>query len=273
MRADRISRIVLGVATIACLASAPSAGGEIVGSGPDESISQAFGPLTFGVTYSGAFSTPDDVDYLSFTVTAGQSIHVTVSNTLRHCVSPDDDACPVYATLMDGTDQQVGGSASSAGTIATTADTETINWTFASGGTYYVVMESNGNLTNGSPTYTVRIDNGPSVSGTGQRILRSLTVPAVQHGYAVKGRYVLAQRAALVRAKLSLLRSGHAPTLLLTFTRHGLRNGPHALMLTLPAVYRQAIKSGQVLKLRLKLTVVTTSGFKRTYTRGVTLSR
>jgi len=37
----------------------------------------------------------------------------------------------VYATLIDQTKHQVGGDASSAGTVATVDDKETIDWTFA----------------------------------------------------------------------------------------------------------------------------------------------
>ena len=143
--------IALGVGV-----SASAAKADIIGAGPDETIAQAYGPLTPGVNYSGAFSNPNDVDYLAFAVaSAGESLQFTVSNTLQSCNSPDDDYCPLYATLMDQTNQQVGGDSSSAGTVATFDDTETIDWTFAAPGTYYVLMESNGNLADGQPTYTV----------------------------------------------------------------------------------------------------------------------
>lgn len=255
---------------------APSAGAEINGAGPEETPATAFGPLNFGVTYSGAFTTPADVDYLSFRVAAGHSVHVTVTNTLQQCVSPDLDDCPVYATLMDSTDQQVGGSASDAGTIATTNDTEIINWTFSTGGTYYVLMESNGNLPNGSPTYSVRIDNGlvpVGGGGVGKTVVRSLRVPAVQHGYTVRARYVLAQAASLVRVKLSLLRSGRKPLLIADLARHHVTKGPHTVALKLPLLYQQAINSGRVLKLRLKLIFLTPTGVKRTFIRSVTLKK
>jgi hypothetical protein len=48
-----------------------------------------------------------------------------VQNTTPNCQDPYDAGCPVYATLMDSTGQnQVGGSNSDAGTVATNGDTE-----------------------------------------------------------------------------------------------------------------------------------------------------
>src|SRR5436305_11757342 len=71
--------------------------------GPDESIAGAGGPVQPGVSYSGAFSNPDDVDYLAFDVTQpGQTLHFDVVNTLTGCSNPDDDFCPMWGTLIDG---------------------------------------------------------------------------------------------------------------------------------------------------------------------------
>lgn len=102
------------------------ASADVSGAGPDETASSAYGPLKGDVTYSGAFASQDDVDYLTFTVSAAaETLEFTVQNTTPNCQDPYDAGCPVYATLMDSTGQnQVGGSNSDAGTVATNGDTE-----------------------------------------------------------------------------------------------------------------------------------------------------
>ncbi|HUZ30062.1 MAG TPA: hypothetical protein VMU90_12515 [Solirubrobacteraceae bacterium] len=134
-----------------------AANAEVVPGQTDESIQQSY-PLTAGHTYTGAFdnTTYDDVDYLAFHVTqANQTLQFTVANTTQSCADPNDAGCPVYATLMDANDQQLGGDTSDAGTIATDGDTEVIQWQFQAPGTYYLLMESNGDLAPGNPAYSV----------------------------------------------------------------------------------------------------------------------
>jgi len=138
--------------------------------GPDESVSQAYGPLESGSAHSGAFASVNDVDYLSFVVgTAGQTLNFGVQNTTQVCNDPYAAGCPVYATLMDSSGMnQLGGDGSGAGTIATSGDTETFSWTFTQPGTYYLLMESDGDLPPGSPSYAVSLTstNAPASSGS-----------------------------------------------------------------------------------------------------------
>ncbi len=138
--------------------------------GPDESVSQAYGPLQSGSAHSGAFASANDVDYLSVVVaTAGQTLNFGVQNTTQVCNDPYAAGCPVYATLMDSSGMnQLGGDGSGAGTIATSGDTETFSWTFTQPGTYYLLMESDGDLSPGSPSYAVSLTstNAPASSGS-----------------------------------------------------------------------------------------------------------
>lgn len=256
---------------LALAVAAPVSRADIAGAGPDESVAQAFGPLQPGVTYSGAFRTQDDVDYLAVVVSkAGETLEFTLSNTTRPCVDPDDQGCPVYATLMTPSDQQVGGDSSAAGTIATNNDTEVFDWTFQSPGTYYVLMESNGDLAAGSPTYTLGFNHVLSGSAP---IISSLRVPAHQHGASVKAKLVLAQAAVTLRADLLLLRKGNTPHRIVRQTRHNLAPGSYHLLMKLPKRYRQMLAATHSLSLLLKITVVGASGSQQTITRHVTITR
>lgn len=223
-------------------------------------------------SYSGAFATPDDVDYLAFDVaSAGESLRFTVSNTLQSCNSPDLDSCPLYATLMDQTNQQVGGDTSSAGTVATVDDTETIDWTFAQPGTYYLLMESNGNLANGQPTYVVQFGppppagggggsghggghgGGGSVGGGSGPIVNSLTVARHQRGNWVAARVALAEPAASVRETLFALHPGGRRTYVASSTRRQLAARRYRLSIRLSAPYRQALMLRHHLSLSLTI--------------------
>jgi hypothetical protein len=246
--------------------SATAAKADIAGAGPDETIQQAYGPLAQSGTYTGAFTDPNDVDYLAFNVaSAGESFHFTVSNTLRRCNSPDQDSCPLYATLMDQTNHQVGGDNSSAGTIATVNDTETIDWTFDQAGTYYVLMESNGNLPPGQPTYTIRI--GPPPSGP---VVKSITVARHQRGFSVRGNVVLGQPAASLRTTLFALAANGRRTFLGTTALHSVTAGAYRPSIRLPAFWRRRLVQRHSLSLLLKFTIVTPSGSRLTFTRRVT---
>ena len=135
--------------------------------GPDESIGGAAGPLQPGVTYSGAFASPGDIDYLSFDVTQpGESLHFDIANTLQGCNSPDDDYCPMWGTLVDGNGQQLGGEGSTAGTGEVDwASSDAIDWTFSTPGRYYLVLESSGDL----PTFQLDFhgESASAVSSSG----------------------------------------------------------------------------------------------------------
>jgi len=123
--------------------------------GPDDSLGQAFGPLVTDTLYSGRFKSDTDVDYLAFDVAQpGQTLHFDVANTVNGCASVNLTGCPVYATLIDGGERQLGGEGSSAGTGPVTEDfsSDVIDWTFSAAGRYYVAMDSDGDR----PSYSLR---------------------------------------------------------------------------------------------------------------------
>jgi hypothetical protein len=259
--------VVVLVAGLGAGVSATAATADIVGAGPDETIQQAYGPLAQSVNYSGAFTGPNDSDYLAFNVASpGESLHFTVSNTMQRCNSPDKDSCPLYATLMDQTNHQVGGDNSSAGTIATVNDTETIDWTFAQAGTYYLLMESNGNLPAGQPTYTVRI-GPPPPSGP---VVKSITVRRHQHGFSVRSVVVLGQPAASLRMTVLALAANGRRTFVATSALHSVAAGTYRPSIRLPAFWRQRLVRRGSLSLLVKFTIVTPSGSHLFFTRRVT---
>jgi hypothetical protein len=273
-------RLVLTLIVALLVVAFPaSAGAEISGAGPDENIGQAFGPLHLGVTYSGAFANPNDIDYLSFVVAkAGQTLQFTVRNTTKVCQDPYDAACPVYATLMDSTGQsQLGGSNSDAGTIATFRDTETFSWTFAQPGTYYVLMESDGDLAPGNPAYAITMGTPGSGTGSGggggkpAPLVKSLKVASHQRGESVKATIVLGQHVPWLRGSVLLRRAHRHPVLIVSKTLRHLAAGSHRVSIRLPRFYRRKLAAGKRLFLLLKLTVASTSGHRTTYTRSVIL--
>lgn len=299
----------LGLLVALAILAFPTAGAaDIAGAGSDETASQAYGPLQVGVAYSGAFVSPSDDDYLSFVVSqAGETLQFTVQNTTRTCQDPYDAGCPVYATLMDTTGQnQVGGDNSDAGTIATVGDTETFAWTFAQPGTYYVLMESDGDLPAGSPSYSLKLtggsgsgssggsggsggsrgsggSHGPGSSGagtTGSPLVRSLKVLPHQRGSAVAVTLGLSRATPWVRVKVFHAhgrgRPGHGrsrsrPVASRTF--HHLRAGRHRLVLRLPSADRRKLGHGGRLSLILRITVATASGPPKRYMRAVILTK
>lgn len=284
-------KLRLGLLVALASVAFPTAGAaDISGAGSDDSPSQAYGPLQEGVTYSGAFISQSDVDYLSFVVAqVGQTLQFTVQNTTQVCQDPYDAGCPVYATLMDSTGQnQVGGDNSDAGTIATFGDTETFAWTFAQPGTYYVLMESDGDLPAGSPTYSLELggpgsgssggsggSRGPGGSGagsTGSSLVRSLKVLPHQRGSAVVVTLDLGRAAGWVRAALFLAHGRGRARPVVSRTFHQLHPGRHHLVLRLPPRDRFKLTQGQRLSLILRITVGTASGSPKRYTRTVTLT-
>lgn len=287
-------RLRLGVLVALVGFAFPSAGvADISIAGSDETAPQAYGPLQEAVAYSGAFVSQSDVDYLSFVVAqAGETLQFTVQNTTQVCQDTYDAGCPVYATLMDSTGQnQVGGDNSDAGTIATVGDTETFAWTFAQPGTYYVLMESDGDLPAGSPSYSLELADGsgngppggsgpsggspgPGGSGagnTGFPLVRSLKVLPHQRGSAVAVALDLGSAVPWARLTVFLAHRRGRPVASRTF--HHLRAGRHRLVLRLPPAQRRKLADGQALSLILRITVRPASGPSKRYTRPVTFAK
>jgi hypothetical protein len=186
IRSPQRASALLAAACAVLALGAPPAAADVFG--PDESIAQAGGPLQPQTTYTGAFGSPDDIDYVSFDVTQpGQTLHFDVVNTLRGCSSPDNDNCPMWATLMDGNDQQVGGARSSAGTGEVDyASSDGIDWTFATSGRYYVLLESSGDM----PTFQLAfhvVPPKPPPPKPPSKLVRALTISGHQSGGVVRG--------------------------------------------------------------------------------------
>ncbi len=219
---------------------------DVVGSGPDDSVSQAFGPMLPGVTYSGAFKRPDDVDHLFFDVSAGQSVHFTVRNTVRNCSSPEGGVCPVYGTLVTGAGQQVGGEGSSAGTAAVLPGaTDVIDWTFPQGGRYYLAMDSGGDL----ETYSVKFVFPPAIT--------SLRARSSQRGAAVRAVVRLGRAIPRLRSVLLLRRrttSGTVTTTVGRLVRRNVAQGRRKLTVRLTPKGRALLARKGRLVLRLRVT-------------------
>jgi hypothetical protein len=237
-------------------------------------------PTQPNTTYNGAFqpdtATYHDLDYLAVTVAnPGETLEFTLQNTTQ---SNGPESSPVYLSVLNQANTLV---ANGAGTIATYADTEWFDWTFSTPGTYYLVMESNGDEPPGNPSYAVsyRIVSGgspspPNPPSSGSKpphvpplapLVRSLRVAWKQYGRTVTALLSLGQQAS-VRAKLTRRGSRRS---IVSLTRSSLGPGSPKLALRLPASYVKALTYG--LSLKLTISVRGTSGISRTFNQTVFL--
>jgi hypothetical protein len=237
--------------------------------GPDDSLAQAYGPLQPGVSVSGTFTRPDDVDYLKFNVTArNTAVHFTVTNTVSSCSSPDGPiGCAVWGTLIDGQQQQLGGEGSSAGTAEVDAGkTDVIDWTIADPGTYYLAMDSGGAL----PSYRVRLappePTGPPIA--------SLSARSVRHGAAVSVRVKAGRPLRSLKAKLTLTSHGHAIALGRA-SAGNVKKGTKTLTITVNRAGRHALAgaASHRLRVRVRVTAVPVVGRSASAQRSLTLHR
>jgi hypothetical protein len=253
--------------TLGALAIAVPAMADVAG--PDDSVATAYGPLQPGVTVSGTFTSPTDVDYLKFNVTArNTAVHFAVTNTVGRCDSPDGPAgCGVWGTLIDGNQQQLGGEGSSAGTAEVDAGkSDVIDWTIADPGTYYLAMDSGGSL----PSYKVVM--GPPAP-TGPPIA-SLSARSVRHGGAVRARISAGRPLRTLKAKLTLTRHGN-PIAIGLASRSNVKKGVTTLTITVNHTGRQALAQAAAhrLRVRLRVTALPAVGRTATATRSLTLHR
>lgn len=201
----RALTVLAALCAAASLVSAAPAGADV--SGPDESTASAYGPIRSGSTIPGQLQDSSDVDYIAFDViAAGQAVHFDVTNEVHGCSDPSGSGCPIWATLMTASDQQVGGDSSSAGTGAMTEyyPTDTIDWTFTQPGRYYLLIESGGYPV----PYSVSFTETPPPSSTPARPYFSLSLSSHQRGPAVRVRF--RARTPLRTASFRLLLHGRA---------------------------------------------------------------
>jgi hypothetical protein len=298
-----MKRFVVLASLLGTLAFAAPASAEVLAGGGTvsaDTIATAY-PVQQSTWYYGAFQpdqyNPDgsykyhDLDYLAFTVTsAGETLEFTLQNTST-CNPPNDfEWCPVYLTLLDQTNNQVGGSSSAAGTIATWGDTEFFDWTFSTPGTYYMVLEYNGDEPPGQPTYAVKFGPPPPPSsptsgsgckhhcGTGHPgssgpsppapLVSRVRVLSRQTGTTVKATLTLGQWAKYVR--VALLPSGSTKAIA-AIRRAPLAPGTHRYKLKLTSAYQRLLKARHKLSLVVQVTVHGASGSQETFRRRVTL--
>jgi hypothetical protein len=258
-------QLALGV--LAALVVAAPALADVAG--PDDSLAQAYGPLQPGVTVSGTFKSPTDVDYLSFNVTApNTAVHFTVTNTVGSCSSPDGPAgCAVWGTLIDGQQQQLGGEGSSAGTAEVDAGrSDVIDWTIADPGTYYLAMDSGGSL----PSYEV-VMKPPAPTGAP---IAALSARSIRHGNAVRARVRAGRPLRTLSAKLTYVRRGHT----IAIGRASVTNvkkGFKTLTITVNRTGRRALAKAANHRLRVRLRVTAQPAVGRAVSaqRSLTLHR
>jgi hypothetical protein len=295
---------LLGTAALAAMFAGSTATADVAG--PDDSIQQAFGPLQPATWYAGAFKSDGDVDYLTIGVAEPNLVlHVDVENTVSPCQSMWLNGCPVWGTLIDAQGTQVGGEGSAAGTAEVDAGaSDVIDWTFATAGTYYLAMDSAGDL----PTYRVRqVATVPAAPGPGSAAgggqaggsgtppapgspgsgagagtsggegsgsspplpATSLVVASPQRGTAVRARLLV--RRALRRLTVTVGRPGGPALASLRLT--SVRAGRRHVALRLGPAGRLALARAGRLRLTVRLVAVPSSGRRLVLRRGVILDR
>jgi hypothetical protein len=218
-------------------------------------------------------------DYLKFTVTSpGETIVFTDQNTTTG-VNPYmcSHYCPVYLSLVNSSFTGLG---DGSGTIATYGDTENVPWTFATPGTYYIVMESDGDV-NLSYAASYAVVSGGSGGGGGGNcqqdcgpaavtsppLVRALHVSPKQRGTSVNAFVKPGQ--ALQSARVLLLYGKHT---IAAQTRGPLGTARYRFTLHLPAAYRHRLKAHHKLHVVVRITASGATGATVTYNRAVTLT-
>ncbi len=298
----RPARTVAAVAAAAFFLAAAPAVADIAG--PNDSIAAAYGPLSPATDVFGAFRRADDIDYASFVVdAAGETLHFDVENTVGRCASIFMNGCPIYASLVDGAGQLLGGAGSSAGTGPVDAGAiDVIDWTFDRAGVFYVVFDSDGDL----PTYRARYAvvpplvpgggtpagggagsgaGGGTTPGAGGAVPGSGTAPGAtgsppevaasrlrvrspQRGPVVTARVKVGRPLRSLRA--SLMPAGGGPTLGVLRLRD-VAAGARTLRVALTRAGRDRLRRRRQLRLRLSLVATPGTGPAATLAQRVTL--
>jgi len=218
---------------------------------PDNTVGQAFGPTSPGVTYTGHFKSQSDVDHLYYDVTKpGEWLHFTVRNTVTNCANTQGTDCPVYGTLVTGAGQQVGGEGSSAGTSGvTTGNTDVIDWAFDTPGRYYLAMDTGADFESYAVKYVIA------------HAIEKLRARSRQRGTAVRAVARLGKFIPRLRLELLFKRSSTSATI-----RVGKKNlrrvdrGRRKLKVRLNRRGRALLSARGRLRLKLRVTAIPRTG-------------
>jgi hypothetical protein len=260
--------------------------------GPDDTLSTAYGPMQLASPVNGTFTPSETADYLKLVVsTAGVSLRFTVQNTTASCTSTSELPCPVWATLLDGAGQQLGGEGSSAGTgEVDQGGGDVIDWKFDQPGTYYVAVDSAGD----NPSYAVRYDLAPAPAPSSQKhggkhsgpttpapssgvlpgVLEGLIVRSPQRGVVVRARLQIGRPLKRLDVRL-LVRRGRSATL--TTVGHLVAQGEPAGHITLAVALtrtgRVMLSRAHHLRLKLQVLAAPQTGAAVQLTRNVLVNR
>jgi hypothetical protein len=267
-------RRLLAAAIVAALLPAALAVADVAG--PDDSIATAYGPLVAGTTYSGTFKSETDVDYLAFDVPkGGQEVHFDVANTVSGCMSVNLTGCPIYATLVTGAGQQVGGEGSSAGTAAVPEGArDVIDWTFDAPGRYFVAMDSDGD----GPTYTISL-RPATTSGTTTTTpprpapIASLRVTTPQRGTTVRARLNVGRALRRLTVRLERAGASQSATPVAVARLASVPAGRRTISLRLNARARADLARRGKLALRVRVVAVPDGGATQILQRPVRVNR
>jgi hypothetical protein len=215
-------------------------------------------------------------DYLKFTVAnAGETIEFSDQNTSTglnaHSCDYAFNGCPVYLSVVDQSFKDPG---ASVGTYAIYGDTEVFDWTAPAPGTYYMVLESDGdvNVTYAASYTVVSGGTGGCQQNCGPApvtppLVRKLRVFPKQSGATVNVDVTPGQ--SLRTARVMLLDGNH---LIAAQTRGALGTTRYRFTLHLTAAYKQRLKAHHKLHLVVRIVASATSGATVTYNRAVTLT-
>jgi hypothetical protein len=266
---------------IGALAAAPVAIADIQTSGGTvaaDTAATAY-PAQPGVTYTGTLnpdtSTYHDLDYLALTANAGETVQITFQNTTVGSKPSFPLTCDNYCEEFLSLDKpnpnyppppDALGLCDGAGTRATYGDTEIFDWTFAQPGTYYLLMESNGDEAPGNPSYAVEFANasatgggtggtgGPGAGpggGPGPPLVRSLHIAPHQRGPAVAGAATLGRAALSLRVTLRSTSGAKIAALV----QGRLAAGAHRFRISLPLKWRRLLHRRHRLTLKALVAV------------------
>jgi hypothetical protein len=249
--------------------------------GPDDTMSQAFGPISGGMNYSASVSGDDQDWFYYYVPTAGTTLHWTVSNknAITNCNPNGIYYCSLYATLIGPDGKQLGGDNSSAGTYGVApGTTQTVDWKYDQPGRYYVAVVGDGD----SLTYQFNVTpasglsssppSGASDGGAGGGpttiSARSLHLKAARRARNVVVTLTSPSSGGRVTGKLTMKDGTSAGRK----TRRNLPSGRVTFAIRLSSRAWSALKSRRHLALKLSITLSLPDGRVGRVSRSVALS-